>query len=605
MEFEEFKTKVINKSLTVGDAFDHILGKKLSNSKRGEISNVYKGLIGEDIDLNKPYFDVYDKEPFVKSLSVESKSGKHRFKEFGSFETEFTDALRRAGRNEPYERITDYQKKKGIGTKDFGYQATQIRAKEPMRGVIFSRDFDKIFNEALETDLIDQETKDYMIYEKYTGQRVETNIGDDGLKINELAIARDPNGEMIVQVAEKQVGNKTRPSITYKGAFAEFLAYKKEQALDRAKLLGKKPSEVDVFNTSPNKMDKAWNTYIRPKLEAQFSDSLPLDKTTGEGKATPKVIRKILARQLVQEFKYPRELVKSWMGHAGAGINAAGDVLEESYTGAITDERTAEISSNLAKSEGRNLQKENVNQLFLDRNPNVVALKSGKAHQTFTAPFTYETRNTITKPERQLTEGEIRLIGASAEQQAVKKEIKTEELLKERDLRKLERTGIAQQIKDLKAPSVEEKPKPKTMQEWSESITEEDKINAKKSGIDLDKLMKGVKATTIAVGTVVGKGVKATPVVGDIISGTQEAVESKRQGDPTSTAVTKGLMEALPVSPSMIRDAESLGKKSAETMVEKSMESEGQNVGFLEGLTRSFTGTPLGGFSSGGFISKN
>ena len=61
-----------------------------------------------------------------------------------------------------------------------------------MRGVIFSRDFDKIFNEALELDLIDQETKDYMIYEKYTGQRVETNIGAKGLKINELAIARDP-----------------------------------------------------------------------------------------------------------------------------------------------------------------------------------------------------------------------------------------------------------------------------------------------------------------------------------------------------------------------------------------------------------------------------
>tara|TARA_Y100000114_G_scaffold89215_1_gene82735 strand:+ start:42 stop:1859 length:1818 start_codon:yes stop_codon:yes gene_type:complete len=601
MEFEEFKTKVINKSLTIGDAFDHILAKKLGESKRNEISSVYKGLIGEDIDLNQPYFDTYSKEPFVKALSVDSKSGKHRFKEFGSFETEFTDALRRAGRNEPYERITDYQKKKGIGTVDFGYQATQIRAKEPMRGVIFSRDFDKIFNEALELDLIDQETKDYMIYEKYTGQRVETNIGAKGLKINELAIARDPNGEMIVQVAEKKVGNKTRPSITYKGAFAEFLAYKKEQALDRAKLLGKKPSEVNVFNTTVGKMDKAWNTYIRPKLEAQFSDSLPLDKATGEGKATPKVLRKILARQLVQEFKYPRDLVKSWMGHAGAGINAAGDILEESYVGAITDERTAEISNSLAKSEGRNLQKANVNQLFLDRNPNVVALKSGKAHQTFTAPFTYETRNTITKPDRQLTEGEIRLISASAEQQAVKKEIKTEEYKTDLERRKQERLTIAQQTKELTKSPLEEKPKPKTMTEWSESITEEDIENAKKSGINLNKLTKYLVGAT----TVIGKGVKSAPIVGDVISGTQEAVRSRRKGEPMSTAVSKGMMEALPVSPSMIRDVEGVAKKSAEAMVEKSMESEGQNVGFLEGLTRSFTGTPLGGFSSGGFINKN
>ena len=601
MEFEEFKTKVINKSLTIGDAFDHILAKKLGESKRNEISSVYKGLIGEDIDLNQSYFDVYDKEPFVKALSVESKSGVHRFKEFGSFETEFTNALRRAGRNEPYRRITDYQKEKGIGSVDFGYQATQIRAKEPMRGVIFSRDFDKIFNEAFELDLIDQETKDYMIYEKYTGQRVETNIGAKGLKINELAIARDPNGEMIVQVAEKQVGNKTRPSITYKGAFAEFLAYKKEQALDRAKLLGKKPSEVNVFNTTTGKMDKAWNTYIRPKLEAQFSDSLPLDKATGEGKATPKVLRKILARQLVQEFKYPRDLVKSWMGHAGAGINASGDILEESYVGAITDERTAEISNNLAKSEGRNLQKANVNQLFLDRNPNVVALKSGKAHQTFTAPFTYETRNTITKPDRQLTEGEIRLISASAEQQAVKKEIRTEEYKTDLERRKQERLTIAQQTKELTKSPLEEKPKPKTMAEWSESITEEDIENAKKSGINLNKLTKYLVGAT----TVIGKGVKSAPIVGDVISGTQEAVRSRKEGEPMSTAVSKGMMEALPVSPSMIRDVEGVAEKSAEAMVEKSMESEGQNVGFLEGLTRSFTGTPLGGFSSGGFINKN
>ena len=43
-----------------------------------------------------------------------------------------------------------------------------------MRLELYSQEnFDKIFNEALELDLIDQETKDYMIYEKYTGQRVK------------------------------------------------------------------------------------------------------------------------------------------------------------------------------------------------------------------------------------------------------------------------------------------------------------------------------------------------------------------------------------------------------------------------------------------------
>ena len=493
MEFEQFKAKVLNKSLTIGDAFDHILAKKLTDSKRTEISGVYKGLIGEGIDLNQPYFDVYDKQPFVKALSVDSQSGIHRFKEFGSFETEFGDALRKAGRNEGYDRITDYGRKKGIGTVEFGYEARQLRGKEPMRGVIFSRDFDKIFNKALELDLIDQETKDYMIYEKYTGQRVETNVGKNGLKLNELSVTRTPDGEMLVNISEKTSGKKTRPAVSYKGAFAEFLAYKKEQGLDRAKLLNKDPSQVDLFNTTKGKMDKAWNTYIRPDLEKNFSDALPLDKATGKGKATPKVLRKILARQLVEEFKYPRDLVKSWMGHAGAGVNASGDILEESYTGAVTDERVGQISDNLSKTEGYNLQKQNVNQLFVERNTNITSLKSGKAYQTFSAPFTFETKDKVVKPKRNLTEGEIKLISAGAEQQAVKKELKTEEFKKQLDEKRLERATLAQQVKDLKKPPIEETPKPVTMEEWVESITEEDKTNAKKSGIDLDKLAKSLK----------------------------------------------------------------------------------------------------------------
>jgi len=606
MEFEQFKTKVLNKSLTVGDAFDHILAKNLTDSKRSEISGVYKGLIGEGVDLNQPYFDVYDKQPFVKALSVDSQSGVHRFKEFGSFETEFGDALRKAGRNEGYDRITDYGKKKGIGTVEFGYEARQLRGKEPMRGVIFSRDFDKIFNKALELDkkLIDQETKDYMVYEKYTGQRVETNVGKDGLKLNELSVTRTPDGEMLVNIAEKTSGNKTRPAISYKGAFAEFLAYKKEQGLDRARLLNKDPSEVDLFNTTKTKMDKAWNTYIRPDLEKNFSDALPLDKATGKGKATPKVLRKILARQLVEEFKYPRDLVKSWMGHAGAGVNASGDILEESYTGAVTDERVGQISDNLSKTEGYNLQKQNVNQLFVQRNTNITSLKSGRAYQTFSAPFTFETKDKVVKPKRNLTEGETKLISATAEQQAVKEQLVTEKFKKQLDEKRLERATLAQQVKDLKKPVLEEKPKPVTMDEWAESITEEDKINAKNNGIDLDALVKKLKGPATVAGAIIAKGVKSAPIVGDVISGTEEYQKAIKEGDTPEIAATKGLMETSPISPSMIRDVETLGKKSAEAMVEKSIESEDSNVGFVEGLMGQFGYPSGGGFSSGGFISK-
>mgnify|MGYP003142785358 FL=1 len=602
MEFEQFKTKVLNKSLTVGDAFDHILAKKLTDSKRSEISGVYKGLIGEGIDLNQPYFDVYDKQPFVKALSVDSQSGVHRFKEFGSFETEFGDALRKAGRNEGYDRITDYGKKKGIGTVEFGYEARQLRGKEPMRGVIFSRDFDKIFNKALELDLIDQETKDYMVYEKYTGQRVETNVGKDGLKLNELSVTRTPDGEMLVNIAEKTSGNKTRPAISYKGAFAEFLAYKKEQGLDRAKLLNKDPSQVDLFNTTKGKMDKAWNTYIRPDLEKNFSDALPLDKATGKGKATPKVLRKILARQLVEEFKYPRDLVKSWMGHAGAGVNASGDILEESYTGAVTDERVGQISDNLSKTEGYNLQKQNVNQLFVQRNTNITSLKSGRAYQTFSAPFTFETKDKVVKPKRNLTEGETKLISATAEQQAVKEQLVTEKFKKQLDEKRLERATLAQQVKDLKKPPIEETPKPVTMEEWVESITEEDKANAKKSGIDLNALVKKLKGPAAVAGAIIAKGVKSAPFIGGPI----EYMESKQKGEPEEQARAKGLIGAIsPISVGDIETAEKVVGVAAQPLVDEAKKSmQEQDVSFLGGIMSSFGYPTGGGFSSGGFISK-
>ena len=75
------------------------------------------------------------------------------------------------------------------------------------------------------------------------------------------------------------------------------------------------------------------------------------------------------------------------------------------------------------------------------------------------------------------------------------------------------------------------------MEEWSSSITEEDKTNAKKSGIDLDKILK-------SLGTVVDKGTKA--VVGAM------AIEGVRQlvTDPAAfifdIEILKSSLTALP-----------------------------------------------------------
>ena len=82
--------------------------------------------------------------------------------------------------------------------------------------------------------------------------------------------------------------------------------------------------------------------------------------------------------------------------------------------------------------------------------------------------------------------------------------------------------------------------------------------------------------------------------------------ESAEAGDPVGVSVAKGALEVIPpVTPSDIKDVETVAKKGAESLVEKSMESGDSNVGFVEGLMGQF-GYPSGeGFSSGGFINKN
>tara|TARA_R100001510_G_scaffold25306_1_gene22185 strand:+ start:146 stop:1807 length:1662 start_codon:yes stop_codon:yes gene_type:complete len=123
--------------------------------------------------------------------------------------------------------------------------------------------------------------------------------------------------------------------------------------------------------------------------------------------------------------------------------------------------------------------------------------------------------------------------------------------------------------------------------------------SAKKEASDLtDKLKK--------IGTTIGKGLKQIPIAGALYAGTSAFQESQAAGDPTGVSIAKGALEVIPpVTPSDIKDVETLGEKTTEAMVEKSMESEDSNVGFLEGLMGQFGYPSGGGFSSGGFINKN
>ncbi len=195
----DYKEKIRTGSITVGEAFDAVLAKKLEPSNRTNISGLKNVLESEGIDLDANYFDVYDTKEFAEALDYSTNTtGTHRFKEFGAFETQFEGLIRTSKRNEAYTKLSG---KTGIASTDYGLTGVQLRGKDPMRGLLPSESFDKIFNDALYVDevkvddtktgkkktlIIDPEARDYLIYERYTGQRTKSNIGADGLKIGDI-----------------------------------------------------------------------------------------------------------------------------------------------------------------------------------------------------------------------------------------------------------------------------------------------------------------------------------------------------------------------------------------------------------------------------------
>ena len=492
MDLELFKQKVSDGSLTVGEAFDYVQSRK--DTKNPDAVKGLKNNIG--VDLDSKFFEVYNTKEFSEALEEPT----NRWSDYGAFEEQFKKGLKAT-------KVTDvtYEKLAGKGNiaQGFGLKGVQDRPKDPMRGTIYSRDFDRVYNKALSDPLIDQEAKDYLIYEKYTGQRADSNIGKNGLKITDLAVATDPNGNVVVEIAAKKSGQKTRPAVKYTGAFAQFLAGKKAQALARE--AGSDPSTKNLFATNKAATDKVWDAHVKPVLEAEFSDSLPSDGKGG-GKATPKVLRKILARQLVDEFKYPRDLVKSWMGHAGAGVSATGDILEESYTGAITDPRVGDISDNLIKTEALNLNKPTVNELFVSRSSHTsVGFTEGAAYNAHSAPYTFGQED-VKQIDSVLTDVQKQTLVNTQQTQLNESEVKLFQSQTARDVAMKERIIASQDtmVEDIKKKDAEKKVR-------AELKKESKLLNTPASPNDLSD---GLKEKLAKWGITLGGGTKVLAALG-------------------------------------------------------------------------------------------
>lgn len=428
----DYTTKIANGTITVREAFQAVLAKKLTDSNRENIEGLYKALSKEGVDLDARYFDVYNTKEFAEAFDYSTnKTGVHRYKEFGAFETQFKGLVDTSGRNLPYNKLSGGS---GIAKTKFGLTGIQIRVSDPMRGTVSSESLDQIYKEAFAKDsytvidtktgkektiIIDSEARDYLIYEKYTGQRVESNIGPDGLKISDINFFTDENDQIVAEVRAKQVANKTRPEATYTGEFAEFLRNKVERA--KANLPADTDfNNVNLFQTTPDKVTSLWNATIRPKLEAKHSNQLPAGKQGSHSS-----IRKILARQLRAEFKFSHDAVKAWMGHAGIGVDSNGDILTENYTGAIADDRIGGMTNVLIQNDARNSGFASVNLMFNNRG---IPYSQEITFPTPSKKVTANTYNVANPPNTgtPMTEGELNERNAAANLRAVELEIATE-----------------------------------------------------------------------------------------------------------------------------------------------------------------------------------
>jgi len=382
MDQAAFTEAVEQGTLTVDDAFDYVLNRRdITDSAKSNITTMMNAVKkNPNYDGDAPFLEVQKTEDFVTMFSEEAPDGpkKGRWKTLSSFETYILKGL----------NLTDYNGYKHIANRGgvaglavgYGFLGTQHRGADPMRGTISSTEMDKIYEDVFKNEIyrdeagqtyykgakgkpvpVTQDTLDYLIYEKYTGQRLESNIGEDGIKLSEISIIESPDGSVRVEIAEKVSETKTRPQVIYEGAFAQFL---KQKYQNKVSMLGESADlNVDLFgDATPDSVTNLWKDHFKPRLEAKFRAQLPA--TAG---GNHKALRKIISRQLVSEFGYPFDMVKSWMGHAGAGINARGDITIENYTGQVTDPRLGGMVNSLVETEAANLKAPNVNSLFVDK----------------------------------------------------------------------------------------------------------------------------------------------------------------------------------------------------------------------------------------------
>jgi hypothetical protein len=625
----------ITQDITIGQALDFAENRAKEANEKNAAKNIksfknaiIKGKLGENVTLESLYFNTVQSKDYLTNIQAgKGKVEADFYVKAQALEKYTNQGLVESGLANLTTNVTGAT---GLA-KDVGAKG-QLRGEQAMRGMIPFEEIDKIyaegFNEMKGDKAISDATKDFLIYHRYTSHRVGTILNDTedykSLRLSDVSIITDKQGNTSVSVKGEVRGKKTRYATTYTGSFAEFL----KGVYNKAKTANPDMpnAEIKLFGTSQDKVNKAWKKYLLPKFLDRHEISLPVDRKGKIVTGLTEIIRSANIEALESDLKLPSNLGDDFMGHKALGTKAKSYKVNTPESKAIGN-----ITENMIKTSAFNLNAGTVNNLFTGYGLNTPTLdvandgvKVYDGHKT-DFKFDQDALKEIVKPRAATTE-EINLAKAQAVTGTKKEQLLQENI----EIEKLKKTKTKLDLQSQVA-ELSESEKIKKAQATLEQKELQKKLKAeKKLNLDAnawkdldpdvqqtlkdqglwDDIVQGVekvakskagKAAITTAATIASTTAKSLPLVG----GAVEYQESIQEGKSEQEALGRAGVETINPLPIGIREIEKVGEGVEKFTGEKIQEDLSIKKGgsFLESMMSGF-GYPTG-FSSGGFINKN
>ena len=621
----------ITDTMTLGDALDFSIDRAKSlddNAAADRLktfkNNIAKGKLGKNVGLSSDYASTLKSPEFITEVGEKGTTKANYYTSAQALEKYVNQGNIELDRPE-----TNVFGATGTAKKS-GLSKGQTRGALNMRGTIPMAEIDKIYAEgfdAIKADkTISDATKDFLLYHRYTIQRVDTILEDKAdyksLRLSDVTIF-DEDGATTVSVAGETRGKKTRNPVTYKGAFAEFL----KDVYNKAKSANPKMpnAEIKLFNTSSAKASSAFKKHIAPLFVDKFESFLPVDKSGKVQTGLTTIVRSATIEALESDLKLTGSLGDDFMGHKDVTTKG------KSYKANSPESKSiGNITENLLKNSATNLQTGTVNSLFTQygiNSPSLDLNTSGKSFPAHEGKFSFGTAD-LTKESvaRPPTDQEIQLDAAKTLTNVKKEELAQEKLETEKLTKTKERLALQSQVAELtneqtiKKIKQENKDKAvrKQLKAENEILAKQEAYkNISPEGVEMLK-SQGlwddiVNAATEAAKSKTGKTIltgaaaiastiaKSAPILTPV-PGAIEYSESRKEGLSVPEATLRAGIETVNPLPIGIRDIE----EGIESGVEKAAEETGGGS-FLDALSGSLTGMPMGlagGYSSGGFVNR-